>query len=184
MPSCAVQVIKRTKAAAIKALMRSVRVPGFFTHPPARHADRREIESLKPELRVRMSNLIFCRSIVVYRQIGTSGQFVVAFIYGALWSAAGERNPKNGSSVRSALQQNLATVVLHDLLYDCKSKPGAVLFAEAYKGMKQFVANRFCNARTVVRDRNRDSITHALDRDQNSALAAGRCFTGIQQKIV
>ena len=55
--------------------------------------------------------------------------------------------------------QNLATVILHNLLHDRKSKSGAVLFAEAHKRMKQLVTNRFCNAGTVVRNRNGDGVT-------------------------
>src|ERR1700680_2885792 len=52
MLSCAkVKVVKRTKAVAVIALVRSARVPGFFTHPPARHADLLEIEKTGTETR-------------------------------------------------------------------------------------------------------------------------------------
>src|ERR1700678_2203627 len=75
-------------------------------------------------------------------------------------------------------------MILHNLLYDCKSESSAVFFAEAHKRMKQLVTNWLCNAGTVVRDRNGDGVTGALNKDQNSALPAGRCLAGIQQKIV
>jgi len=42
-------------------------------------------------------------------------------------------------------------VILHNFLYDRKAKAGTVLFAVTHKGVKQFVANRFRDARPVVR---------------------------------
>src|SRR5271168_1699716 len=100
----------------------------------------------------------------------------------ALWSASRDRDSKNCSSVRSAFHQDLATVVLHDFLHDRKSESSPVFFAKTYKGMKQFVLNRFRDAGTVVRHLNRDRRAVPADRDLNSALAARCCFTGIQQK--
>src|ERR1700691_1061921 len=112
------------------------------------------------------------------------GRLVVAGFWRALWSAPGKRDTKNSASVRGAFQHNLATMILHNLLYDCKSKPGAVLFAEAYKGMKQLVTNRLGNAGAVIGDGDGYRGTGAVDGNQNSAFAAGRGLTGIQQQIV
>jgi hypothetical protein len=102
----------------------------------------------------------------------------------ALWSASRERDSKNCSSIRSAFHHDLATVILHYLLHDRKSKSGPVLFAKTYKRMKQLVLNGFRDARAIVRDLDGDRRAVPADRDLNSALAAGRGFTGIQQKVV
>src|ERR1022692_1758445 len=111
-------------------------------------------------------------------------QLVVASLHRPLWSASGDRDPKNCSSVRGTFHQNLAAVILHNLLHDRKSKPGTVFFAEAYKGMKQFVLDRLRNAGTVVRDGNRDGGTGSVDQNLDSTLSTGRCLTCVQQKIV
>src|SRR5580700_8229064 len=102
---------------------------------------------------------------MVRRQKGTGRQFVAACVRRALLSASGKRDPEDGSSLRGAFQQNLSPVILHNLLYDSESKPGAVLLAKTYKRMKQVVTNRFGNAGAVVRDGNRDGVADAFDRD-------------------
>jgi len=71
---------------------------------------------------------------------------------GALRRAAGDCDPKNGSSIRGTFHQDLTPVILHNFLYDRKAKAGTVLFAVTHKGVKQFVANRFRDARPVVRN--------------------------------
>ena len=89
-----------------------------------------------PNVELSFQSLGF-RSLDRRLQAKRDGRRFMAAAVRSLWSASRDRDAENGPGVGSAFHQNLATVILHDLLHDRKSKSGAVLFAEAHKGMKQ-----------------------------------------------
>src|SRR5208282_102254 len=103
---------------------------------------------------------------------------------GAGCGTTGDRDPKNSSSIRRTFHDDLSPVILHDLLYYRKSESRAVLFAVTDKRMKKLIANRFCDARTVVGDRNRERCFIMANRDPNSPVTARRCLASVQQEIV
>ena len=63
-----------------------------------------------------------------------------------------KKQPEHCASLTGAVQGDITPMVAHDLLRNGQAKSGASLFAIAYKGLENALADGLGDARPVVRN--------------------------------
>ncbi len=103
-----------------------------------------------------------------------------------LQCSLGERDGKDGVTLRRFVEVDRATVLLRDLLGKGKAESDSALPSFADEGQKQRMANRLRHPRPIVGNENMDELIVLPQTDCYSRLpTAEPCgLAGVQQQIV